>query len=135
MSGEEVVTNDDARADVDAIWRFLRDAYWSEGVTRETVARSLEGSLNFHLLLDGTQIGLARVITDGATFAYLADVYVDPAHRGRGLGKRLVEEAIAHPSLAGLRRWLLLTADAHGLYARFGFRPPARPERVMERLG
>jgi len=135
VSDDYLVTTDDGRADVDAIWEFLRTAYWCEGIDRDTVARSLEGSLNFHLLHDGAQVGLARVITDHATFAYLADVYVDERHRRRGLGKRLIEAALSHETLTGLRSWLLLTADAHGLYARFGFRPPARSERVMQRLG
>lgn len=129
------ITTDDARSDVDAIHRFLVDAYWSRGIARETVERSLRGSLNFHLLASGAQVGLARVITDRATFGYLADVYVLPEHRRRGLGRRLVDAALSHRDVQGLRRWMLVTADAHGLYAKLGFRPPARPERIMERLG
>lgn len=128
------ITTDDARADVDAIRAFLVEAYWSRGIARETVARSLAGSINFHLLHQGRQVGLARAITDRATFAYLADVYVDEAHRGRGLGRRLVDAAMEHPELQGLRRWMLVTADAHGLYEKVGFRSPARPERLMERV-
>ncbi|MFG0317204.1 MAG: GNAT family N-acetyltransferase [Planctomycetota bacterium JB042] len=129
------ITTDDARADVDAIHAFLVDAYWSKGIARETVERSLRGSLNFHLLRDGAQVGLTRVISDRATFAYLADVYVLEEHRRHGLGRRLVATAMAHPDVRGLRRWMLVTADAHGLYAKLGFRPPERPERIMERLG
>lgn len=109
------------RLDVDAIHAFLTRSYWAKGVSRERVAKSLEGSLCFGLFEGERQIGFARVITDRATFGYLCDVYVLEAHRGRGLGKRLVEAVRAHPDLRALRRLLLKTRDAHGLYAQFGF--------------
>ena len=115
------IRTEPARLDVDAIHAFLTRSYWASGVTRERVARSLEGSLCFGLFGDGAQIGFARVITDRVTFGYLCDVYVLEAHRGQGLGKRLVEAVRAHPELRGLRRLLLRTRDAHGLYEQFGF--------------
>jgi GNAT superfamily N-acetyltransferase len=129
-----VVSTDPSRLDLDAIHAYLAGSYWAAGIPRQVVARSLANSLCFGLYDDaGAQVGLARVVTDRATFAYLCDVYVLEAHRGRGLGKRLLECIGAHPDLQGLRRTTLVTADAHGLYAQFGFRAPARPERLMER--
>jgi GNAT superfamily N-acetyltransferase len=111
------------RLDVDRIHRFLStEAYWSPGVAREVVERSIAGSLPFGVYSeDGEQVGFARVVTDYATFAWLADVYIESAHRGHGLGKRLVAEVVEHPDLQGIRRWMLGTADAHELYRRFGF--------------
>ena len=108
----------------------------------EVVRRALEHSLVFGLFDTGSpradglpgQIGLARVITDRATFAYISDVFVLYRYRGGGLSKWLMEVITAHPQLQGLRRWMLLTADAHGLYRRFGFSEPAQPERIMERV-
>ena len=115
------LSNDPARLDVDAIHAFLTRSYWARGVSRERVARSLERSLCFGLFDGERQIGFARVITDRVTFGYLCDVYVLEAQRGRGLGKRLVEAVRAHPDLRDLRRLLLKTRDAHGLYEQFGF--------------
>jgi GNAT superfamily N-acetyltransferase len=111
------------RLDVERIHRFLStEAYWSPGVAREVVERSITWSLPFGVYSeDGEQVGFARVVTDYATFAWLADVYIEAAHRGHGLGKRLVAEVLEHPDLQGMRRWLLGTADAHELYRRFGF--------------
>jgi len=128
-----VVTTDPSRQDVDAIHAFLTRAYWCEGIPREVVARAVHHSLCFGLFDGVTQIGLARVVTDYATFAYLCDVYVLESHRGRGLGQWLIECVLAHPELQGLRRFNLATRDAHDLYARFGFQPLARPESFMER--
>ena len=107
--------------DVDAIHAYLARSYWAAGISRERVARSLERSLCFGLFDGARQIGFARVVTDAATFAYLADVYVLEEYRGRGLGKRLVDAVRAHPDLADLRRFVLWTRDAHGLYEQFGF--------------
>ncbi|HEU4656818.1 MAG TPA: GNAT family N-acetyltransferase [Capillimicrobium sp.] len=132
MHGYEIST-DPARLDLDVIHGFLRTAYWSPGVAREVVERSIANSIPFGLYApDGAQAGFARVVTDRAVFAYLGDVFVLPEHRGRGLGVWLVETVLAHPDLQGLRRFHLATADAHGLYARFGFRP-ADPARMMDR--
>ncbi len=115
------IRTDPACLDVDAVHAFLTRAYWAKGVSRERVARSLETSLCFGLFDGERQIGFARVITDRVTFAWLCDVYVIEECRGLGLGKRLIEAVRAHPDLRGLRRFLLRTRDAHGLYARFGF--------------
>jgi GNAT superfamily N-acetyltransferase len=121
------------RIDLELTWGFLRNAYWSPDVAREVVARSIEGSLVFGLYApDGSQAGFARVITDGATFAWIADVFVLEEHRGTGLGKWLVETVLSHPRLQGLRQTLLATADAHELYARYGFEP-VRSNRFMAR--
>ncbi len=128
------VSTDKGELDVPLIHRFLSTgAYWSPGVARETVERAIAGSLCFGGYLDGAgQVAFARVITDAATFAYLADVFVLPAHRGRGHAVQLMDAVVAHPQLQGLRRFMLATLDAHGLYARYGFVAPARPERLME---
>jgi len=128
-----LVSTDPARQDVDAIHAFLTRSYWCENIPREVVERAVRHSLCLGLF-DGTaQIGLARVVTDYATYAYLCDVYVLESHRGRGLGKWLIECVVAHPQLQGLRRFNLATRDAHGLYAQFDFQPLAKPEIHMER--
>ena len=127
-----VVATDPARQDVDAIHAFLSRAYWCENIPRATVERAVRHSLCFGLFDGAAQIGLARVVTDYATFAYLCDVYVLGSHRGHGLGRWLIECVMAHPQLQGLRRINLATRDAHGLYAQFGFQPLARPESHME---
>jgi GNAT superfamily N-acetyltransferase len=129
-----IVDTDKARLDVDMIHGFLRQSYWAAGVPRETVERSIAHSLCFGIYVDGRQVGFARVVSDYATFAYLADVFVLDAFRGRGLSKQLMDAIVSHPHLQGLRRWLLATRDAHGLYARYGFTPLGTPERLMERL-
>jgi GNAT superfamily N-acetyltransferase len=132
--GNDEISTAPQRLDLDVVHGFLTASYWATGIPRATVERSLAGSLNFGLYRDGAQIGFARFVTDGATFAYLADVFVLPAHRGQGLAKWLVGTALTHPALTGLRRVLLATRDAHALYAQFGFTPLARPERFMEIL-
>jgi len=129
---ELVVSTDPTRLDVDAIHAFLLHAYWCEGIPREVVQRALRNSLCFGLFDGDAQVGLARVVTDCATFAYLCDVYVLETHRDRGLGKWLIECVMAHPQLQGLRRFNLVTRDAHKLYAPFGFTPLRAPERHME---
>ena len=126
------LSSDPGRLDVDAIHGFLASAYWSVGIPRETVARAIANSLAFALYHRGRTIGFARFVTDRATFAYLADVFVAPEHRGKGLATWLVGTALADPELRGLRRLMLATRDKHALYARFGFAPLAHPERFME---
>jgi GNAT superfamily N-acetyltransferase len=111
---------------------FLTECYWARGITRDVVERSIRHSLCFGIYHEGAQVGFARVITDHATFAYLADVFVLPAHRGHGLGKWLMECIVSHRELQGLRRFMLGTRDAHGLYAQFGFAPPRNPAIWME---
>ena len=127
------ITSDKRRMSVAAAHAFLTRAYWSAGIPLATVQKAFDNSLCFAALLAGEQVGFARVVTDKATFAYLADVHVLEAHRGHGLARRLVEAVQAHPDLQGLRRFMLATRDAHALYARFGFVPIAVPDRFMER--
>jgi GNAT superfamily N-acetyltransferase len=126
------ITCDKARLDIDGIQRFLAQSYWAPGIPRTIVERAIANSLCFAILYENEQVGFARVVTDKATFAFLADVYVLPEHRGKGLSKRLMGEITRHPDLQGLRRMLLATRDAHGLYEKFGFRPLAAPDRMME---
>ena len=131
--GEFTLSTDPARIDVDLVHRFLTASYWAEGIPREVVARSIEHSLCFGLYHGDRQIGLARVITDRATFAYLADVFVVDEYRGRGLAAWMLDVFQAHPDLQGLRWWLLATRDAHDLYRKAGWKALERPERLMER--
>jgi GNAT superfamily N-acetyltransferase len=131
MSGPYEISTDRSRLNVTLIHEFLRSSYWAQDIPREIVERSIEGSLCFGAYVDGQQVGFARVITDFATFGYLADVFVVPEHRGKGVGKLLMRNVLAHPELQGLRRILLATKDAHGLYAQFGFEPLAIPETLM----
>ena len=132
--GEYLVSTDKARIDVAAVHAFLATAYWSPGIPEETVRRAIHGSLCFGIYHGAEQVGFARVITDQATYAYLSDVYVLDAHRGRGLAKWLMEVIMSHPELQGLRRFSLSTRDAHALYAQFGFEVVGNPDRQMEIL-
>ena len=127
------ISTDRARIDVDLVHGFLTASYWAEGIPRDVVERSVAHSLCFGLYEGDRQIGLARVITDHATFAYLSDVFVLERCRGRGLASWMLEVIHAHPSLQGLRWWLLATRDAHALYQRAGYAALAAPERLMER--
>jgi GNAT superfamily N-acetyltransferase len=132
MRGTLCISTDPTRLDIEAIHAYLSRSYWAEGIPKDVVAKSVQSSICFGLY-DGTrQIGLARVITDKATFAYLCDVYVLDEYRGHGLGKWLMEAVSAHPDLQSLRRFVLLTRDAHGLYEKFGFTPLKDPGRYME---
>ncbi len=132
--GDYEISTEPARLDFDAIHRYLsEDSYWARGISREVVERSIAGSLPFGLYRGGDLAGFARAVTDRATFAYLGDVFVLPAHRGHGLGVWLVETVLSHPDLQGLRGFMLATEDAHGLYERFGFRALPTPERWMGR--
>ena len=127
-------STDRARLDIDRIHEFLsRDSYWVPGIRREFVERAIESSICFGAYAGGRQIAFARVISDRAGFAWLADVFVVAEHRGGGIGKQLMAFVIAHPDLQRIRRFMLATRDAHGLYAGFGFTPLAHPERLMER--
>jgi GNAT superfamily N-acetyltransferase len=130
------VSTDRTLLDVDAIFRFLHeDAYWCKGIPRPRVECAIAHSLCFGIYANGgAQAGFARVVTDRASFGYIADVFVLPAWRGKGLSKHLMVAIQAHPALQGFRRWILATRDAHGLYAQFGFKPLARPEWAMERF-
>jgi GNAT superfamily N-acetyltransferase len=133
--GRYVISTDPERLDIDVIHRFLsEESYWASGVDREIVVRSIENSICFGLYDGSRQVGFARVVTDRAAFAYLADVFVLSDQRGRGLGKWVVETVLSHPDLQNLRRFFLGTADAHSLYERHGFRP-IDPSRMMELRG
>jgi GNAT superfamily N-acetyltransferase len=128
------ITNTVEDRDFDALYAFLKDCYWSSGIPRATMERSVRGSLPFVARDEsGTLAGFARVITDRATFGYIGDLFVLPEHRGKGLSKRLMKAILGHPDLQNFRRWMLATRDAHGLYEQFGFRPLAAPEVLMER--
>jgi GNAT superfamily N-acetyltransferase len=129
-----LISDDRSRLDVDAIHDFLVGSYWATGIPRELVARSVENSLCLGVYdRDGRQVGLARVISDYATFAYLCDVYILEPHRGRGLAKAAMRAVMSHPRLQGLRRFTLGTRDAHRLYARFGFAPAGKPQNRLEK--
>lgn len=129
-----LITTDTDMVDIDVVHRFLSEqSSWAKNIPREIVARSVRHSLCFSVLHEGTLIGFARVVSDHATVAYLGDVFVLPAHRGQGVSTWLMECITAHPDLQGLRRWMLATADAHGLYAKFGFTAVIAPERWMEK--
>ena len=133
-AGPYEISSDPARLDIDAIHGFLTQSYWSPGIPRETVERAIRNSLCFGVRdrTSGVQVGFARVVTDHATFAYLCDVYVLEAHRGRGLAKALMSAAMVHPALARARRVMLATRDAQGLYRQFGFRDVAGKNSLME---
>jgi GNAT superfamily N-acetyltransferase len=127
------ITTDRARMDVAAIHRYLAgQSYWAANIPLPLLARALDHSLCFAAVEGAALVGFARVITDHATFAYLADVFVIASHRGRGIAKQIMEAIRLHPELQNLRRWHLVTRDAHGLYEQYGFRPLERPDRHME---
>jgi len=131
-TGYQLVT-EAGRIDVDAAHAYLARSYWSAGIPRETVARAIANSLSVAVVQQDAQVGLARVVTDRATFAYLADVYVLEEHRGKGLARAMIRWLHDHEELQGLRRWLLMTLDAHSLYQSLGWTALAHPERGMER--
>lgn len=128
------ISTDRQRIDISVVHAFLAQSYWSPGIPREIVERAIANSLCFGVYLGAAQVGFARVVTDKATFAYLADVFIVPPHRGQGLSKWLMQFIMGHEDLQGLRRFLLATKDAHGLYAQFGFAALADPSRIMENL-
>jgi len=132
--GEYLISTDPAQFDLHAIHAYLHRAYWSQGIPRKTVERAVANSLCFAVLHGKAQVGFARVVTDSATFAYLCDVYILEDHRGKALGKWLMECVTGHPALQGLRRFSLATRDAHGLYRQFGFRELSNPDVMMEIL-
>ena len=127
-----IVSTDRSMLDLESIHSYLSQSYWAASVPENVVRRSIEGSLCFGVYKDEEQVGFARVVTDRATFAYLADVFVLEEHRGRGIGKWLVEVILSHPDLQGLRRWMLATRDAHDLYRRYGFAELRQPAIFME---
>jgi GNAT superfamily N-acetyltransferase len=129
-----LISTDAARLDVDFIHdQLAHKSYWAAGIPRDVVVRCLNNSLCFGVYEGSRQIGLARVVTDHSTYAYLCDVFIAEGHRGHGLGTWLIECVLAHPDLQGLRRFTLATRDAHGLYRKFGFAVPDQPENLMEK--
>lgn len=132
-SGPYHITTDPECIDFETVQRFLAESYWASNRSAERIRRSIENSICFSLLEDGTQIGFARVVTDKADFAWLCDVFIESRHRGIGLGQMLMSCVLAHPELQGLRRWILATRDAHGLYEQYGFHALENPPRWMER--
>jgi N-acetylglutamate synthase-like GNAT family acetyltransferase len=130
--GDYEISTDPARIDMGMVHELLTNSYWAKGIPLETVRRSIENSIAFGVYHGHQQVGFARIISDRATFAYLADVFISPAYRGRGLSQWLMECIVSHPDLQGLRRWMLATQDAHGLYAKFGFTPIKSSEPWME---
>lgn len=130
--GAYLISTDPARLDLDAIYSYLSlESYWARGRPRDQIVRGVENSLPFGAYRDAAQVGFARVVTDYATFAWLADVYVLESERGNGVGKALVQAVVEHPAVRDLPRVILATVDAHGLYERFGFKPLQRGERFM----
>jgi len=134
VDGYQISTDRD-RLDVDLVFHFLsEESYWSPGIPRAVVERSIDNSLCFGVFHGDEQVGFARIVTDKATFALVADVFILESHRGKGLSKWLMHEVMDHPDLQGLRRLLLLTSDAHSLYAQFGFTEIGNARRFMEVL-
>ncbi|SOD95780.1 GNAT family N-acetyltransferase [Spirosoma fluviale] len=132
MTIDYTISDDKTKLNLEVIHRFLsQEAYWCKNIPIDIVQRSIENSLCFGVYLGDDQVGFARVITDSATFGYLADVFILPEHRGKGLSKRLIAFIMAYPPLQGLRRLMLVTFDAHGLYEQFGFKPIDAPENTM----
>jgi len=131
---EFTISTEKSKLQIDMIYKFMsEESYWAQTRTREQMRRAVENSLCFGVYEGDKQIGFARVISDFATFAYIGDVFILPEYRGRGLSKWLMETIVEYPDLQGLRRWLLATKDAHGLYSQFGFNALRLPERWMER--
>ena len=128
------ISTENKKMDIDLIHSFLSRSYWAEGISKEIIGRSVEGALCFGVFENDKQVGFARMITDKATFAYLADVFIIEEYRGRGLSKWLMEVIMSHPDLQGLRRMVLATKDAHGLYKQFGFTPLINVDRWMHIL-
>jgi GNAT superfamily N-acetyltransferase len=134
QKGDYLITTDKSKLDLKVIHNFLaNESYWSQNIPFEIFKKSVENSLNFGLFYKEQQIGYARVVSDYATTAYLGDVFVLKEFRGQGLSKWLMEKVMTHPDLQGLRRWILGTKDAHGLYKQFGWKSIANPERWMEK--
>ncbi len=130
--GAFTISTDAARIDRGLVHGFLEESCWAAGISRDIMDRSIDNAMCFGVYEGAAQVGFARVISDFATVAYIADVFMVESRRGRGLGEWLMEAIVAHPRLQGLRRWMLVTRDAHGLYRKVGLSPLAHPERMME---
>ncbi|MBL0032575.1 MAG: GNAT family N-acetyltransferase [Bacteroidetes bacterium] len=132
MSHSPHISTDKSLLQLDTIHSVLKESYWAKNIPLEILKRSIENSICFGVYIEKEQIGFCRVITDKATFAYLADVFIVEEHKSKGYSKQLMNEVMAHPELQGLRKFLLGTLDAHGLYKKYGFKELAMPERMME---
>ena len=130
--GSYEVSEDKSRLDLDAIHQFLSQSYWAAGIPKEVLQRAIDNSLCIGVYFGSNQVGFARVVTDKATFAYLADVYVLESHRNKGLARMIMDRVESHPELKGIRRRMLVTRDAHGLYDKYGYRSPQHPENILE---
>ena len=129
------ISTDKSRLDIECIYAYLsKESYWAKNIPLELVKKSIEGSICFAIYHNGRQVGFARMVSDCATFGYLADVFIIEEYRGKGLSKLLMEEIINYPAFQPLRRWMLATRDAHGLYKQFGFTELDKPERIMQKL-
>lgn len=128
------ITTDKSKLDVPFIQNFLKDIYWAAGRTLEEVQRTIDASFCFGIFLDGKQIGFARVVTDYVVFAYLMDVFIDEEYRGKGYSSKLIKAMMEEPQLQEVKIWRLATTDAHFLYEKFGFKPLAHPEKMMEKI-
>jgi GNAT superfamily N-acetyltransferase len=126
------VSTDKSKLNIELIHEFLSKSYWAAGRTREAIERSIKNSLCFGIYNGNDQVGFARVLTDFTVFAYLADVFILEAYRGAGLGKKLIGTILSYPELKTIKRWMLATSDAHGLYSQFGFKGLSQPEKYME---
>lgn len=131
-NGDYMISTDKKRLKTVVIHAFLRQSYWGSNMTFDSVKKSIKNSFCFGMYKNEEQVGFARVVTDHTTFAYLADVFILENHRGEGLSKWLVETVMSHPELQNLRRWLLITKDAHGLYKKFGFKGINNPDEYLE---
>lgn len=131
-NGKFSISTDEEKLDIKMIHHYLSNSYWAKNIPMETIKKSIEHSLCFGLYFVNKQVGFARVITDYTSFAYLADVFVLESEQGKGLGKWLIKEIMDYPSLQGMRKWLLATEDAHGLYKQYGFSPLKNPDSIME---
>jgi GNAT superfamily N-acetyltransferase len=135
QQGEYIITTNSERLDIELIHDYLsKSSYWARGRSLDLVRRSIENSLPFGVFRESEQVGFGRVVTDYATFAWIADVFILEQHRGQGLSKWLLEVMVNHPQLQGFRRWVLATRDAHGLYRRYGFTELRDPPRWMEKF-
>lgn len=130
-NGEYWVTTDTSKMDFNSIHNWITNSYWAFGRTKDAMKKVIDNSLNFGLFHKEKQIGFARVVTDYHTFSYLCDVIIDEEYRGKGLGKFLMNEVMNYPEIKNMKRWMLFTKDAHGLYRQFGFGENEMPERTM----
>lgn len=128
-----IITTDKSKLQIEVVHGFLKQSYWAKNIPSGVIEKAIQNSLCYGLFIGDNQIGFARVMTDYATFAYIADVFILEQHRGIGLSKWLMECILSHPELQAIRTWMLKTRDAHGLYSKFGFNQPEEPELIMEK--